>query len=236
MTPHIEAEIGDIAKYVLMPGDPNRATYIANKYLEEARLVNKVRGELAYTGKYKGVEVTVFSSGMGIGSMGIYSHELFDVYDVNAIIRIGTAGAYKEELKPYTIIIADSSYSDTNFDLESGSEDIEIINSSFELNNIINMTANIRRINVITGRVYTTDAFYTDRRNYDYFINKGCIATEMETYALLYNAKKFHKMASSILTISDNLITHEEMSSEERERRLDDMIVLALDSIIKLEK
>ncbi len=236
MTPHIEAEIGDIAKYVLMPGDPNRATYIANKYLEEARLVNKVRGELAYTGKYKGVEVTVFSSGMGIGSMGIYSHELFDVYDVNAIIRIGTAGAYKEELKPYTIIIADSSYSDTNFDLESGSEDIEIINSSFELNNIINMTANIRRIDVITGRVYTTDAFYTDRRNYDYFINKGCIATEMETYALLYNAKKFHKMASSILTISDNLITHEEMSSEERERRLDDMIVLALDSIIKLEK
>lgn len=236
MTPHIEAEIGDIAKYILMPGDPNRATYIANKYLEEARLVNKVRGELAYTGKYKGVEVTVFSSGMGIGSMGIYSHELFDVYDVNAIIRIGTAGAYKEELKPYTIIIADSSYSDTNFDLESGSEDIEIINSSFELNNIINMTANIRRIDVITGRVYTTDAFYTDRRNYDYFINKGCIATEMETYALLYNAKKFHKMASSILTISDNLITHEEMSSEERERRLDDMIVLALDSIIKLEK
>ncbi len=236
MTPHIEAEIGDIAKYVLIPGDPNRATYIANKYLEEARLVNKVRGELAYTGKYKGVEVTVFSSGMGIGSMGIYSHELFDVYDVNAIIRIGTAGAYKEELKPYTIIIADSSYSDTNFDLESGSEDIEIINSSFELNNIINMTANIRRIDVITGRVYTTDAFYTDRRNYDYFINKGCIATEMETYALLYNAKKFHKMASSILTISDNLITHEEMSSEERERRLDDMIVLALDSIIKLEK
>ena len=236
MTPHIEAEIGDIAKYVLMPGDPNRATYIANKYLEEARLVNKVRGELAYTGKYKGVEVTVFSSGMGIGSMGIYSHDLFDVYDVNAIIRIGTAGAYKEELKPYTIIIADSSYSDTNFDLESGSEDIEIINSSFELNNIINMTANIRRIDVITGRVYTTDAFYTDRRNYDYFINKGCIATEMETYALLYNAKKFHKMASSILTISDNLITHEEMSSEERERRLDDMIVLALDSIIKLEK
>lgn len=236
MTPHIEAEIGDIAKYVLMPGDPNRATYIANKYLEEARLVNKVRGELAYTGKYKGVEVTVFSSGMGIGSMGIYSHELFDVYDVNAIIRIGTAGAYKEELKPYTIIIADSSYSDTNFDLESGSEDIEIINSSFELNNIINMTANIRRIDVITGRVYTTDAFYTDRRNYDYFINKGCIATEMETYALLYNAKKFHKMASSILTISDNLITHEEMSSEERERRLDDMIVLAFDSIIKLEK
>ena len=236
MTPHIEAEIGDIAKYVLMPGDPNRATYIANKYLEEARLVNKVRGELAYTGKYKGVEVTVFSSGMGIGSMGIYSHELFDVYDVNAIIRIGTAGAYKEELKPYTIIIADSSYSDTNFDLESGSEDIEIINSSFELNNIINMTANIRRIDVITGRVYTTDAFYTDRRNYDYFINKGCIATEMETYALLYNAKKFHKMASSILTISDNLITHEEMSSEERERRLDDMIVLALDSVIKLEK
>ena len=236
MTPHIEAEIGEIAKYVLMPGDPNRATYIANKYLEEARLVNKVRGELAYTGKYKGVEVTVFSSGMGIGSMGIYSHELFDVYDVNAIIRIGTAGAYKEELKPYTIIIADSSYSDTNFDLESGSEDIEIINSSFELNNIINMTANIRRIDVITGRVYTTDAFYTDRRNYDYFINKGCIATEMETYALLYNAKKFHKMASSILTISDNLITHEEMSSEERERRLDDMIVLALDSIIKLEK
>ncbi len=234
MTVHIEADKTEIAKRVLMPGDPNRATYIANKYLTNVKCVNKVRGELAYTGYYKGVEVTVFSSGMGIPSAGIYSYELFNDYDVDTIIRIGTAGSYTEELKLYDILVADSAYSLTYFDEEAGREDIEIINSSGDLNGVILNTARIRGIDAKVGRVHTSLAFYTENKDYQKFIDLGCKAVEMETYAILYNAKKFYKKATSILTISDNLITHEEINSEEREKKLDEMIVLALESIIKI--
>lgn len=235
MTTHIEAEKKDIAKRVLMPGDPNRAQYIAEKYLTDARLVNKLRGELAFTGKYKGKGVTVFSSGMGIASMGIYSYELFNDYDVDYIIRIGTAGSYTKDLKVYDLVIASSAYSNTNFDEESGRENIEILNSSSELNSIIENTAYINRIPLKQIRVHTTEAFYNDNNSNEQLINKGCLAVEMETYALLFNAKKFYKKATSILTISDNLVTHEEIDPIERERKLDQMIKLALDSIIKIK-
>ena len=232
-TVHIEAKEGDIAPRVLMPGDPNRAYYIANRYLTDARLVNKVRGELAYTGKYKGVDVTIFSSGMGIGSMGIYSYELFNDYNVDCIIRIGTAGSYKEDLNVYDILLANSAYSQTSFDIESGREDITIINSSAELNSIIMDTAFMKNIKIREGRVHTSEAFYTENKDYTDLIGLGCEAVEMETYALLYNAKKFMKKATALLTISDNLITHEVIDSEAREKKLDQMIELALDSIIK---
>lgn len=233
MTVHIEAEKGQIAKRVLMPGDPNRAKYIANKYLKDPKLVNTLRGELAYTGTYKDVEVTIFSSGMGIGSMGIYSYELFNDYDVDSIIRIGTAGSYSEELKVYDLLVADSCYSKTYFDEEAGREDIEIINSSGDLNAKIMSTAVLKRINARLGRVHTTEAFYTENKDYKKFTDMGCKAVEMETYALLYNAKKFLKKATAILTISDNLITHEEIDPKAREQKLDEMIFLALESIIK---
>lgn|SRR5574344_563825 len=233
-TVHIEAEKSDIAPRVLMPGDPNRVKYIADKYLEDAKLVNRLRGELAYTGMYKGKEVTVFSSGMGIGSMGIYSYELFNYYDVQSIIRIGTAGSYIEDLKLYDILVVDSAYSKTYFDEEAGREDMEIINSSAELNSVIIDTANRKRINVTEGRVHTTEAFYTENKDYSKFINLGCKAVEMETYALLYNAKKALKKATTILTISDNLINHTEIDPVAREQKLDEMITLALESIIKI--
>ena len=233
MTIHIEADKKDIAKRVLMPGDPNRAKYIADKYLKNARCVNKLRGELAFTGLYKDTEVTIFSSGMGIPSMGIYSYELFNDYDVDTIIRIGTAGSYTEELKLYDILVSDSAYSETHFDEEAGIEDMQIINASGELDGIIMNTARIRGIDAKLGRVHTSLAFYTENKNYEKYTNLGCKAVEMETYALLYNAKKFFKQATAILTISDNLITHDQINSEERERKLDDMIVLALESIIK---
>ena len=165
MTVHIEAEKGQIAKRVLMPGDPNRAKYIANKYLKDPKLVNTLRGELAYTGTYKDVEVTIFSSGMGIGSMGIYSYELFNDYGVDSIIRIGTAGSYSEELKVYDLLVVDSCYSKTYFDEEAGREDIEIINSSGDLNGIIMQTAALKRINAKLGRVHTTEAFYTENKD-----------------------------------------------------------------------
>ncbi len=233
MTVHIEAEKGQIAKKVLMPGDPNRALYIANKYLENPKCVNRLRGELAFTGKYKGIPVTIFSSGMGIGSMGIYSYELFNDYGVEEIIRIGTAGSYTEDFKLYDILVADSSYSKTYFDEEAGREDIEIINSSGDLNAKIMSTAALKRINARLGRVHTTEAFYTENKDYKKFTDMGCKAVEMETYALLYNAKKFLKKATAILTISDNLVTHEEIDPKAREQKLDEMIFLALESIIK---
>lgn len=232
-TVHIEAEKGEIAKRVLMPGDPNRAGYIATKYLTDVKVVNKLRGELAYTGYYKDTPVTIFSSGMGIPSMGIYSHELFDYYDVDYIIRIGTAGSYTEDLKLYDIVVADSAYSNTYFDEEAGIENVEIINSSTELNGIIMNTARIRNIKAVQGRVHTSLAFYTHDKDFKKYRDLGCVAVEMETYALLYNAKKFYKQATSILTISDNLVTHDEINPQEREQKLDEMIVLALESIIK---
>ncbi len=232
-TVHIEANKGDIAKRVLMPGDPNRAMYIAKKYLRDAKVVNKLRGELAFTGYYKDKLVTIFSSGMGIPSMGIYSYELFNDYDVDVIIRIGTAGSYTEDLKVYDLVIADSAYSKTYFDEESGKDDIEIINSSQELNGIIANTARIRGINTNFGRVHTSLAFYSSNKNYQKYLDLGCKAVEMETYALLYNAKKFFKKATAILTISDNLVTHEEIDPKAREQKLDEMITLALESIIK---
>ena len=234
-TVHIEAEKEDIAKRVLMPGDPNRVKYIAEKYLTDARLVNKLRGELAYTGYYKNEKVTIFSSGIGIPSMGIYSHELFDYYDVDTIIRIGTAGSYLKDLKVYDLLLANSAYSKTYFDEEAGREgdNIEIINSSQELNGIIINTARIRDINIQEGRVHTSLAFYNNITDYSKYTDIGCKAVEMETYALLYNAKKYYKKATAILTISDNLITHDVIDPLERERKLDEMIVLALESIIK---
>ncbi len=233
-TTHIEANKEDIAKRVLMPGDPNRVRYIAENYLENPKLVNQLRGELSYTGTYKNIPVTIFSSGMGIGSMGIYSYELFNDYDVDAIIRIGTAGSYVKELNPYDILLADSAYSLTTFDEEAGPSNIEILNSSFELNSVIENTANIRRIPIKTGRVHTVEAFYSDSKSYDKFVEEGCLAVEMETYALLFYAKKFHKQATALLTISDSFVTGEKMTPEEREKKLDEMISLSLESIIKI--
>ena len=232
-TVHIESQKGDIAPRVLMPGDPNRVHYIAKKYLENPVLVNKVRGELAYTGTYKGVKVTIFSSGMGIPSMGIYSYELFNDYDVEEIIRIGTAGSYDPELKVYDILLADSVYSTTNFDTESGREDLEILNTSSELNSLIINTARNKNLDLKVGRLHSSEAFYTDNKDYTKYTDLGCKAVEMEAYALMYNANRFMKKATALVTISDNLITHEEIDSSARERKLDEMIVLALDSIIK---
>ena len=233
-TVHIEAEKGQIAPRVLMPGDPNRVAYIATRYLENRKLVNKVRGELAYTGTYKGVPVTVFSSGMGIPSMGIYSYELFNDYDVETIIRIGTAGSYVEDLNVFDVLLADSAYSKTSFDEESGFENIRIINSSFDLNSTILDTAALKGINVKQGRVYTSEAFYSDKTDHSDVINERCKGVEIEAYALFYNAKKLKKKATALITVRDSFVTHEEMDSQTREQKLDEMIVLALESIIKM--
>lgn len=234
-TPHIEALPEDISKLVLMPGDPKRCEFIANTYLTSPRLVNSLRGENAYTGYYKDKMITIFSSGMGMASMGIYSHELFNDYDVNVIIRIGTAGSYVENLKVYDILLADSAYSETSYDEESMNRSLNVVNSSFDLNNKITEASKRLGIDLNIGRVHTSEALYPANISVNKYLEQNCVAVEMESFALFLNAKKFNKKASALLTISDEILHKEnQMTPQEREIKLNKMITLALESIITL--
>lgn len=231
MTPHIEAKKEDIASIVIMPGDPLRCKMIAEKYLTNYKLVNQVRNQLAYTGTYKGKKVTVFSSGMGNPSMGIYSYELFNVYGVKEIIRVGSCGSFTEEIDLYEVILVDNSYSLSNYYSELDNKNERLIESNKEINKKIIETANKLDINLNIGNVFCTDVFYNHADIPYLRDNFNCIATEMETYALFCNAKKLGKKASAILTVSDNLITHEETTPGERQNSFNQMIELALESV-----
>lgn len=233
MTPHNEAKLEDIASTVLMPGDPLRAKYIAEKFLEDATLVNGVRNMLAYTGSYKGKKITVMASGMGMPSIGIYSYELYKFYNVENIIRIGSAGSYSKDINLYDLILVDESYSLSSYAKVQGYND-EVIESTDFLNEKINDVARILNKKIINGRVHSTDVFYSDCDIDDMFNNKKCLCTEMESFALFYNAKKLNKNAACILTISDNLVTREETTSQERQNAFNDMIELALETAIRL--
>lgn len=233
MTPHMEAKLGEIAKTVLMPGDPLRAKYVAEKYLENCKLVNQVRGILAYTGTYKGKEITVMASGMGMPSIGIYSYELYKFYDVDNIIRIGTSGAYTDSINLFDIVIATDAYSESSFAKVQG-YDSNIIEANHYLNEKIVETAIRLNKKYLLGRIHSTDVFYGNVDINDLYNNKKCLAVEMESYALFYNALKLNKKAACILTISDNLITKQETTSMERQTALDDMIVLALEATLSL--
>lgn len=233
MTPHIEANINDIASIVIMPGDPNRVKYIAENYLENIKLVNTVRGELAYTGYYKGKKVTIFSSGMGIPSMGIYSYELYKYYNVDNIIRIGSAGSYTKELNVKDILLVDNSYSTSSYKIEGNNSDL--ISSNKELNNIILNTSKELNINLLIGNVYSSESFYELDLNLEELINKYNIkCVEMESYSLFINSKYFNKKSSCLLTISNSFVTNESLSSKEREEGFNNMIVLALESSLKM--
>lgn len=233
MTPHIEAKKEDIANIVLMPGDPLRAKYIAENFMEDYKLVNQVRGIFAYTGTYKGKRLTVMASGMGMPSIGIYSYELYKFYDVESIIRIGTAGAYSSDINLFDIVISEDSYSLSSYAKVDG-YDSNIIPASKTLNDKIIETANRLNSKYIVGRIHSTDVFYGDVDINDLYNNKKCLAVEMESFALFYNALKLNKKAACILTISDNLITKVATTSLERQIALNDMITLALESAINL--
>ena len=211
MTPHIEAKKEDIAKTVIMPGDPLRAKMIAETFLDNPRLINKVRNILGYTGTYKGKEVTVMASGMGMPSIGIYSYELFKFYDVDNIIRVGTAGAYTKDLNLYDIILVNASYSDSTYaKVQNGSEDT-LINASSNLNFYLQDAASRLNIPFTIANIYSTDVFYKENDNYLELYHKyGCLACEMESFALFHNAKVLGKKAACLLTVSDNLETKEE--------------------------
>ena len=233
MTPHIEAKIGEIAKTVLMPGDPLRAKYIAETYLEDIKLVNKVRNIFAYTGKYKGKEVTVMASGMGMPSIGIYSYELYKFYNVENIIRIGSAGAYTADIDLYDLVLTNEAYSQSSYAKIQG-YDSPLIKASEELNNVLRESAQKLNKKMREGIIHSTDVFYGNADIKDLYENKKCLCVEMESFALFYNALKLNKKAACLLTISDNLITKEETTSEERQTAFNDMMVVALEAAINL--
>ena len=238
MTPHNEAKYGEIAKNVLMPGDPLRAKYIAENFLEDVKLVNKLRNMYGYTGKYKGKEITVFASGMGMPSMGIYSYELYKFYDVDSIIRIGTCGGLSPNLNLLDIILVDDSYTRGNFAIALNHVDDHLVSSNEELNSLIIKSAYDNDIKLINGNVICNEIFDYYDEKFDEFLkflpsDLNLIATEMESFALFYTAKVLKKKASCLLSVVDSRFRNEEISADDRQNSLNDMIKIGLDAIIK---
>ena len=241
MTPHNEANIDDIAKVVIMPGDPLRAKYIAEKYLNNYKLVNTIRNMYAYTGFYKGKRITIMAHGMGIPSMGIYSYELYKIYDVDTIIRIGSCGSYSKDLKLFDIILSEKCYTESNYALTFNNDNCHIILPDEETNNIIYETAKENNISIHKGNTVTTDCFDPYMPNVNGFLDRipkdfNPLSAEMEAFSLFYNAKLLNKKASCIMSISDSKFLKEKITPEERQTGLDTMIELALDSAYKICK
>ncbi|MDD2377251.1 MAG: purine-nucleoside phosphorylase [Bacilli bacterium] len=232
MTPHIKAKKGDIAKTVIMPGDPLRAKFIAETYLENYQLINDVRGMLGYTGTYKGKRVTVMGSGMGMPSIGIYSYELFKVYDVDTIIRVGSCGAYTKKLDLYDIILVTSAYSESNYAHKQSGYTGNILFADESINEFIKETAKRQNIEITEGVIHSSDVFYVENNNFKEIHEKyNCLGVEMESFALFHNANLLNKTAACILTVSDSLVTKAVTTSEERQTSFTKMIELALESI-----
>ena len=236
-TPHINAPKDGFAKTVLMPGDPKRAKYIAETYLKNAVLVNDVRGIQGYTGEYKGKKVSVMASGMGIPSIGIYSYELYHAYDVDNIIRVGTAGALLKDIKVRDIIIATGACTDSNYAFNFGLNGTISAVPSFELLKKADEAVQQLKLGdkVRFGQLLSTDVFYKDKPDTLDWAKIGVIGVEMESYALFLNAARAGKRALSICAISDNIVSKQELSAEERAQTLNDMLILALETAISFE-
>ena len=232
-TPHIKCNKEDISNIVLMPGDPLRAKFIAETYLENYKLVNNVRNMLAYTGYYKGKKITVFSSGMGMASMGIYCYELYKFFNVKYIIRIGSCGSNSKEIKLLDTILSTSSYTETNFSYTYSSININEVESSYYLNNIIlSKDKTIKQGKTVCSMVF--DAYMENKEEYNKRIPKDIIASEMEAFALFYIAKLLNKEASCLLTVSDSLYDDTKISSSDRQNNLKHMIEIALEACLEV--
>ena len=241
-TPHNSAKFGEIANTVLMPGDPLRAKYIADTYLTNVVCYNELRNMFGFTGMYNGVKISVQGSGMGVPSMGIYSRELFEGYDVDNIIRIGSAGSLANKnassitnsVKIGDILVAESVDTDSNF-IESNELDI-FPTSSVRLLDKVEKVAKLKKLKIKVGEIFTSDNFYQDLNILEQLSRRDILGVEMETLALYVNAIRTKKRAVSILTVTDNIFTGEGMEPEKRQAGLKNMIELALDTAYELEK
>ncbi len=236
MTAHIESKKEDIAEVVLMPGDPLRAKYIAENFLTDYKLVNKVRNMFGYTGYYKGKRVTVFASGMGIPSIGIYSYELYKFYDVKKIIRIGTSGSFNKNIKVKDVVLSSGAYCKSYFDQLFDGNDINFIKSSESLNENIKVVADNKNIPLKIGKTITSDVFDLYSSSMEKFKSnypeEDYLAVEMETFGLFYMANRLGREASCLMTVVDSFYDKKSLTSEEREQSLNQMITLALEAAI----
>ena len=236
-TPHINAPKGAFAKTVLMPGDPKRARYIVEKFLKDATLVNDVRGVQGYTGFYKGVKVSVMASGMGIPTIGIYSYELFNAYDVENIIRVGSIGAIKEDINLKDILVAVSASTNSNY------------GKNFHLDGIISGAASYKLVKKVDqvveklglqnkvkfGQILSSDTFYTDEPENDLkWMKMGVMGVEMEGYSLYLNAARAGKNALVLATVSDQLVKKQFLTADERQYSFDEMVTVALETAVEL--
>ena len=234
---HIACKKGDIAPIVVMPGDPLRAKYIADKFLSEAKLVSDTRNMFAYTGYYKEKRVTVMGSGMGMPSMSIYAFELFYFFGVEKIIRVGTCGGLIPELNVPDIILVDSAYNEGNFAYSYNGDATHLVYPNKELNEVISKTAKELNYHIYEGTIMSTEqfGFYSDNEHVLARVpqNIRIIGEEMEAFALFHIANSFDKESACILTVVDSKFNDEFMSQEDREKSLNESITLALESIIK---
>ena len=229
-TAHNNAKANDFAKTVLMPGDPLRAKYIAETYLENPRQVTAVRNMFGYTGTYKGKEISVMGGGMGMPSIGIYSYELFNFYGVDQIIRIGSAGALQDHIKVMDVVIGMGACTDSNYAYQYGLPGTFAPIADYELMNKAIETAKRQGTNVVVGNVVSSDVFYNaDPTVNDRWRSMGVLAVEMEAAALYMNAAKAGKKALCMLTISDHLYTNEFLSAEDRQLGFGKMMEIALE-------
>ncbi len=228
-TPHINATPEDFAKTVLMPGDPLRAKFIAENYLENARLINNVRGIQGYTGEYKGVRVSVMASGMGMPSIGIYSYELYNFFGVDNIIRVGSAGAMNQDIKVRDIVIAQGACTNSNFSAQYDLPGTFAPIGSFSLLERCVAIAKEKKLRYHVGNLLSSDTFYNDTDPTPKWSKMGVLAVEMEAAALYMNAARSGKNALAVCTVSDHLLTGEATSAEERQTSFCEMIELSLE-------
>ena len=233
-TPHIAAEPGDFAKTVLMPGDPLRAQFIAETFLQDVRQVTAVRGMLGFTGTYEGRPISVMGSGMGMPSIGIYSYELFKFYGVENIVRIGSAGSYTDKAKLFDVVLASGAVSESSYALTQSGFEGHITFPSRDLNEKLRASAARCGIPLIEGSVHSSDVFYRQpsdaKPTYWEKLRdeQGCLCVEMESFALFANAQVLGKQAACLLTISDSFVSPEITTAEQRQKSFTDMMKVAL--------
>ncbi len=235
MSVHIAAKKGEIAKTVLQPGDPLRAKYIADNFLTDVKLVSKTRNIFYFTGLYKGKEVSVGASGMGIPSIGIYSYELFTEFDVDTIIRIGTCGAYTDELNVYDLLNVEYAASESTYAKFAWEIEEDLLSHQGNAFGLINESAKDLSLNIKSTNIHTSDIFYRKNLGLPEIAGKyNCSAVEMEAFALFANAQYLGKNAATVLTVSDVIPTGAEISADQRETALTPMIELALETAIRI--